>query len=234
MIMLLSVVPYIAMAMNTKEQGQILRGKLELALLLESRNEARIKAARRDYVTPRSAERTQRLSASSCAPIYETEKAASHVTKLSQVPRVTIRKKTSNADNSAQTLYEQAIFLNPTKQNSRLNHDTSIAQKIGFDMSVKQGDVNTTIKFLNANNKLKTSYPLAIKLYAVMTSQTDELEIHPSETRIISVQEICHMAKLLADVGHNEQFLEKYARIVHEDPKMRKIIYGDQQQSYRA
>ena len=36
------------------------------------------------------------------------------------------------------------------------------------------------------------------------------------------------MAKSLAVFGQNEQFLEKYARIAHEDPEMRKIINGDQ------
>ena len=211
-IIILLSIPFVTTAMDKQ-------------LLLQAKQKSQVKATQGEYVTGRSAERTQRLLA---APVYDgTKNATNSGRELSQAP-VTIRKKTPSTNNSAKTLYDLSIFSHREKRNARLDSDTSIAQKIGFDMSIKCGDVNKTIKFLNANNRLKTSYPLAIKLYAVMTNQTDELEIHPSETRIIPVHKICHMAKSLAVFGQNEQFLEKYARIAHEDPEMRKIINGDQ------
>lgn len=217
-IILFTLMPFVTIPMDRK------------LALAKSRQESRVKSAQGEYVTPRSNERKQQSSALAQAPVYgTTEQTTKNAGRqLSQAPHVTIRKKVANIDESAQTLYDQAIFLHPQKQNSRLNHDTSIAQKIGFDQSIKRGNVRQTVAFLNAENGLKTSYPLAIKLYAVMTDRVDGLEIHPSETAIIPAHKICLMAKSLATFGNNEKFLENYARIMHENPEMRKIINGDQ------
>jgi len=229
-----SIMSYVAMAMDADSA---------LAMLSESKKQFRVKEGKKEFVTRRPVYRTQRLLnekqshvqtangsllalMSELPPMKQThQEETSNV--LSRAPYVTTRKRTPSASVSAKTLYDKAMFLYPAKAESRLNTSTSIAQKIGFDASIKRGDVNETVSFLKANNGLRTSYPLAIKLYAVMVSEADELIIHPGEAAIIPVRDIYGMAKSLAVLGHNEQFLEKCARMLHEDPEMRKIINGD-------
>jgi hypothetical protein len=222
---LLNFLPCVALAMNTEKEGILLSKESVVTLLSESKKQYKINAAQGMYVADRSNGRKQRLSALSLISSDESEKPKTTGYVASPASHVTIRRKTLDSSVRAKTLYDQALFLYPEK--SCLNPNISIAQKIGFDESIKRGDVNRTVRFLNAKNGLKTSYPLAIKLCAVMVNNADTLDIHPGEAAIISVRDICYMAKSLAIFGHNEQFLENYARILHEDSEMRRIINGD-------
>lgn len=161
-------------------------------------------------------------------PNYELSRAPQ---KQQVISRVTTRKKINSTSPQilldASARFEAKNAKLEFKRARAMSLDTPVAYKFQFDNYLKHEQTEKIIEFLLHNKWFRKSYPLASKLYAVMTNQTDELVIHPGELAIIPLPALCAIAKSLAVFGGNEQFLEKYARFMHEDKQLRKIIESD-------